>query len=319
MKTPRPFRPRYPWADSTDWEARVSVCIAGLCEESKSVVCISDKKVSFGEFSAEDAVIKAEPLWRDGSVVMFAGDDVSHADPIIQHAHGLLSEGWDKSKRPQKRRQGLPTTILADALDVAYQWRLQKQIETSVLRSYGYTVATFKKYGRKECTEHQHADICRRIDQVHLDGLVFLLAGFSPNGHGHIWTINGSDAPRLYDRLGAWAIGSGARAALSLLSHYTSTHQLGLTHCSLERLIYCGLTAKFMAEGASDVGRFTFVTVTRRAPEPRIRFMGNTDIEKVRAYWDEHGAPRVSEDFESEIRGFVKTVEQLTPQSSMRD
>jgi hypothetical protein len=276
----------------------VSVCIAALCEQSRCIVAVSDKKVSFGQFSAEHAVLKTEPVWRD-NMVLFAGNDVSHATPIIDDAFETLFEGWQKSKKPTGRRQRVPTTNIADAIDAAFQKRLLRCIETAVLRPFGYTVATFKKNGRKECSEEQHAEICRKIDAVHLDGLTIMLAGFSANGEGHIWTIDGINPPHNYDRFGAWAIGSGAKAALSMLSFYQSAQLIHIRSCSVAHMAYCALTAKFMAESASDVGSSTFVTVTRQrtAETKGIEFIHEPSIGKVREQWLEHGAPRLPLEF----------------------
>lgn len=44
-----------------DWGFKVSVCIALLCNERKTIVRVSDYKVNFGEFAADNMAAKGHP------------------------------------------------------------------------------------------------------------------------------------------------------------------------------------------------------------------------------------------------------------------
>ena len=44
----------------------MTVCIGALCHNKRRIVSVSDTKVSFGDFSADDLVVKSESLLRTG-------------------------------------------------------------------------------------------------------------------------------------------------------------------------------------------------------------------------------------------------------------
>ncbi|MBI2186564.1 MAG: hypothetical protein HYU37_05495 [Acidobacteria bacterium] len=270
----------------------MTVCIAALAEHDKCIVAVSDNKVGFTDFSAENLAIKNIPFGGGDWTAMCAGNDISHADPILDHASDLLREGWAKQKTPKRRRHTPDPRAVIDALDNALNWRLQREIETSVLRPFGFTAETFRRQGRQQCTETQHAALCAKINQVDLGGLVFLLAGFDQRGIGHIWSVNGVSAPHNYDRSGMFAVGSGAWPALNTMAFHADAGHLRFRHSSVESVVYCALTAKFMAESASDVGKSTFAVVLRKKGDKATQFVKEPEVAVVRERWKNEGAPR---------------------------
>lgn len=282
---------------------RVTVCIAAMAEQSKALVMISDKRVSYSEFSAENLALKNEPFWSREWTVMYAGNDVTHVEPIRQHAVELLDAVWLKAAKPRQRHAWLPPKMFADALDAAFGWRLNQEIERQVLRPFGFSSETFRRQGKRLCTESQHAEICSRIAAVHLDGLVMLLCGFDRGGYAHIWTIDGVSAPKNYDSIGMFAVGSGAKAALSTLAFHSNAGHIRYRHSPVESVLYCALTAKFMAESATDVGRSTFPVILRgshKTPQARqLQFLTELGVGIVREKWEKEGAPRFPAGFVS--------------------
>lgn len=276
----------------------MTVCIGVLCDWGKTLVAVSDNKIGFNNlFSADYAALKTLPIWRSNTV-MVAGDDVSHADPVLERAYGLLSEGWNAKKKFSSRRRPIESRIVADALHDAYQWRLTQQIESLILKRRGYTVESFLRDGKKQIPDTEYSQLCKRIDSVTLDKLTLLLGGFDPNGKGHLWVIDqDSGQPRCHDRLGMAAIGTGAYAAFSMLSYYTDNRMVRYPYVPLSRGLYCALTAKFMAESADGVGKGTFLVVFRKRKSARdrghVRVLDDAQIDQVRERWQKEGAPRL--------------------------
>ena len=287
---------RYPWEVPTK-ELRVTVCIGALCEHGKAIVSVSDNKVSFRDFSGEHMSLKNEPFWGQWTV-MSSGDDVSHVTPIVDRAYEQLADLLHvRQKSKGKKRPTLSQREVVDALDEACHWQLTGEIERIVLRRFGISIAEFTSKGKTYFTDDEHADICRRIEAIDLGQLVLLLAGFDRYGQGHLWTIDGLSAPRNYDQLGVFAIGSGAKSALSSIAFHSSQRHVRFGSNDVNRTIYFALAAKFMAESASDVGRSTFALISRagRGVRPKREFID--DIDAVREGWEQFGAPRNPTDF----------------------
>jgi hypothetical protein len=79
-----------------DWKPwRMTVCIAALCEERKTLVLVSDKKISFGTFSGENMALKNTPIYG-AWIGMYSGNDVSHAVPVRSKARELMKAYHDK-------------------------------------------------------------------------------------------------------------------------------------------------------------------------------------------------------------------------------
>jgi 20S proteasome alpha/beta subunit len=124
-----------------------------------------------------------------------------------------------------------------------------------------------EKPGKRKCAASLYQTLCNRIEKVNIS-LTFLVCGFDDEGSGHIYSVDGKDAPKCHDSVGMWAIGSGAHAALSSLAFHLNKAQLNLT-TSVEKATYLAIAAKFMAESSSEVGKeATNVTLALR-PAPR--------------------------------------------------
>jgi hypothetical protein len=128
-----------------DWGYGVTICIAALCENGEKIVTVSDSKVSFGDFSADGAVLKMEALFSRW-MTLFAGEDIDQIPFILVRAHDLLFSA-------RRKKGAIPTPQqVASALQRSYEERLEVQIEAKVLRRYGYTVKSFRDDGKRKCT-----------------------------------------------------------------------------------------------------------------------------------------------------------------------
>ena len=103
---------------AADWRCwNVSLCLSLLAEGGVKVINISDEKVNFGDFSADNLSLKDQPLFAD-IYVLFAGNDTEHVEPILGRTREILVA----SKNPASLEDA------ANALDLAYSERLHQEI-----------------------------------------------------------------------------------------------------------------------------------------------------------------------------------------------
>jgi hypothetical protein len=267
-------RRRYPWFSR---RTTVTVCIAALCERGKQIVSVSDSKISFDAYSADDAIVKSVPIapgWR----ALFAGSDIIEAQAIINAASSALSENAIYDPRTVK-----------ESVYVAYYDRLHRQIEATILMQYGMTLNEFVGHGKDRFTDREHEALFDKIASVSLSSEL-ILAGFDAEGDGHIILINGDGPPKEYDSVGFCCIGSGANMAYGMLLYQANKNHLGADG-ELGECIYCCCEAKFMSESASEVGRETFLSVFRAGEPPS--FILSTRIDEIRTAWEKYGAPKI--------------------------
>jgi len=279
-----------------DWGFNVTVCIAAICNDHKTIVLASDSKVSFADFSSDMAVLKFETLFTHW-LTLFAGEDTEHIPFILERAHELLLATL-------KRKSASPTpTQVANALQRAYDERLDAEITAKVLRRYNFTGKSFRDEGKRKCTASVYNSICTKIALVKLS-LKFLIVGFDSKKEPRIMVGGGEETPMDYTRLGFWAIGSGADAALSSLMYHRQRQQIS-TMISVEQCVYVVAASKYMAESARDVGEHTSMMTLDMSPAL------NTIMDNpIRKIWKEEGAPRLPQNLESRIRPLIVTPEQ---------
>ena len=283
-----------------NWREEVTIGIAALCESQKTIVSVSDLKISFGgEYSAADAVPKTNALIDNWSI-LYAGSDVADVDFVLTRARELLSNSLF-----------FPDALtVAKAVDSALAERLQEQIEAQILRRYGLTADTFLNNGKLLLKDQLYNDISSAIAKASLS-THFILCGFDENGDGHIVLIDGDSPPKSYDTVGFCAIGSGANVALSNLAFHREHSHLTV-HGGLPECIYCCCAAKFMSESATDIRDDSFVTVTRK--DTPAAFISGRRMAEIREAWKKYGAPKVPTRIVSKIpqmihnRGDVKTL-----------
>jgi hypothetical protein len=276
---------KLPASRPADWGFNVSVGIVIICDDYHGLVCISDGKATFSDFSADHAAVKTKRIYRRWWVV-YAGDDVEYAPGIIGEATAALG---DDDKNPPKTSKQVVT-----ALNDAYWTLIHSQIESRVLRKQKFSVDTFRETGSKKCTATIYNNLCAKIDKVEIS-LQFLVYGFDNNDRAHIFLVDGKEEPKCYDSIGVWAIGSGAHAALSSLAFHIDRQELNKFGMSIERAAYFACEAKFMAESSGHVGRDAATLTMHRASDPceKVRFLLATQISKIKEIWKNDGAPRI--------------------------
>src|ERR1700683_2841875 len=110
MRSPRGFRPHTRRKE----RAHVTVCVAALCEDSKTIVMVADKMIGFGYAESEPDIDKMRSLHKDWWI-LFAADDVSPVFEIIDFAKTHIGS---KGKNP-----GDPASLrdVMEAVEVGFE------------------------------------------------------------------------------------------------------------------------------------------------------------------------------------------------------
>lgn len=257
----------------------MTICIAAFAENETSIVITADSKVAFGDFSTDQGALKYELLGQR-YLALIAGNDVVYALPTINRIKAEML----------KTQIGSADEVAEIVYDQLCETR-NKIIEAKVLKRYKLTVEQFINKGKKSFTDQVYYDICSRIDRENLS-LQFLVVGFDALDKPHLRIVSAEEPPHDYDSLGFAAIGTGAPAALASLS-FAKDHCSFARHCDLEEAAYFVLSAKFMSESATDVGKETFLmSISAKRGVHHLYDMGAIDT--IRQNWLKHGAPQRS-------------------------
>lgn len=282
-----------------DWGYKVSVCVVArylVRDGSDKLVCIADQRVSFGDFSGEHLTLKSTPI-SPGWAVLFAGNDVEHAQPIIVAAEKMAALAVKKYNRE------LEADEVAELVDQSYSAHLERQIANKHLRKHKFTSESFLNTGKTKCTPEVYLKTWDRISGEKLS-LRFIVCGFDEARKAHIWLVDGEHAPTSYDTIGFWSIGRGAPAALSSIAFHISETK-GFS--SLEETVYVALTAKFMAETASDVGPSTFGVVLSHPDEKTpVIILRQAVIDGIRKLWKKSGRPRIPRSVPTQVGAWLE-------------
>lgn len=268
----------------------MSVGVAVIGPKRKSIVCVSDLKVTFGDFAADNIARKDMPVAQTG--VIIAGDDIEHATPILDRAKEIMRGVTSPVK----------VSDVANAIDEAYGERLQQEIYRRVLRKQGFTVDSFRDQGKQKCTPTAYLAMLNKIERVKIS-LKFLISGFDHDDKAepHIYVVDGESAPASYDEIGMWAIGKGAHSALSFLAFLAERHFSPSYAGELETAVYFALGAKFMAESCGEVGRGTTFAWINDSDHSQT-YLTHIAVLKIKEIWELEGAPKLPENIVKQIR-----------------
>jgi hypothetical protein len=248
------------------------------------IVTICDRMLSYTAFTVDDAVLKRfkiHPRWR----MMFSGNDISQVTPLARIVQGHLAS-----------REGHLEEV-ADSFRNAFHEHSHLLAVDLILGKYGHTMSSWRQKGLSEFGPEEFARINQQIEQVEV-GVQFLVCGFSPEGQGHIFTVEEEwtrgyrhVAVSHHDLDGFSLIGSGTTAALSSLL------RKALPFLNLPELVYRACEAKMLAEKALGVGKGTVLSVLECNPSDRYvgeRFV-TPNWDTFRTIWENEGQPPIPE------------------------
>jgi hypothetical protein len=277
----------------------MSVCICLLSKDDdshnekysgQSIVFVEDRKVTFDDFSADNAVTKNAMLCK-GWWIQYAGNDVEKASLLIDQAQHKIGRNDPNTWNPH---------LIVNILHEAWLESRDREIEAKILRKHGFTFESFREHGRDKCTDSVYDGLHDRIDRFKFS-LEFLLAGFDVDGDAHLFCLDSQGTVSCYDDLGFWAIGSGAHAALSSLSFHIEHGNL-CSYCScVHKSVYFACEAKFMAETSVHVGKDGTLVSIHRKDEKETQFFFDSETQKIKKSWLKYGAPKPSDNVMSQI------------------
>ena len=271
----------------SDWGLGVTICVALVCNDKRSIVCVSDGKADFGDFSADGIALKLE-IFSPDCIVLIAGNDVEYAPSVLSVAR----EKCFKEESGDLKFCG--PELAALHVHETYLGLLQRQIENKVLRRHGFTLNSFRETGKDSLTPEVFASLHHRMEQVRIS-LQFMICGFDEkadkkrNPSPRIISVSGVGIPEDRSEIGMWAIGSGNHLAMSSLMFAVENRNLHYD-TSLANGIYTALEAKYMAESNSLVGRRTATVII----EPNRLIAAREDAtDRIKKIWKRLGAPRI--------------------------
>jgi 20S proteasome alpha/beta subunit len=255
----------------------MSTCIAaitgraGIDQQEDSIVTASDTRLSFGGDFSADGSTKIHVFHREWAT-MIAGDDIAQHRSVIERARVLL------------RGKSGKLTVVMDAFKKAYQDEFRAFIEDGLLSRFGMTMEDFKKRGKTQLLPEVFTEFSLTIKIASL-GCRFLVYGLDDKKIGHIFTVSNPGKCELRDKPGFWAIGKGATSALSMLAALKQVRG----RSTFEETIYNVLAAKYISEGASDVGRETYLFIKKYGTDGYSNKLGLE--EEIRKIWETEGRP----------------------------
>lgn len=224
----------------------MTVCIAALCDNRKSILLVADRMIGLAIAEAELNIRKTLPLHPDWWV-MLAGNGISPAFDVIDLA---------RSQLPQNDSVTVETAM--NAVTSAYERQRLRIAETRYLKSRGESLGEFRASGATRYPKALFREIDDRVTEFELP-LTLLVAGFDRDGVGQVFTVNDPGEANRQDIPAFAAIGSGKYTALASLLYREVNPRM-----ALHRATYFLFEAKIAGERASGVGFDTDLYLVRK-------------------------------------------------------
>ena len=222
----------------------MTICIAAICNQGRSVVVAADRMVSAPfltiEFDHPNAKID---LMGHRCVALSAGDVLSLTD-LLSESSGISGQLQDPTIR-----------LIADEIKQRFVHVRRRLLNERVFQPRGLS---FDDYYTRGIIQSIPPDLAMILDnqvQGFQLGVSLIIAGVDSSG-GHIYTVEDPGTSQCFDRLGYHAIGSGSRHAM--LSLVTLQHGANV---DLTRALYNVYCAKRQSEIAPGVGPSTDMLV----------------------------------------------------------
>ena len=260
----------------SDWGICMTVCVAAVCETSKTIVTASDRLVTWGHTSSESALKLAllqHPFW----LTMIAGEDITiGVESVVAAVRDTLS-AFEK-----------PPSVSEVQAVLLGAWRdARNQVgAAAVLSPYGLDVPAFVKNGRQYFGESKFFELVIQLEKSSRLSCDLLVCGFDEHNKPSLLVCDDRNGCRNFTRGGYVAIGSGDAEALASMAFHEYD-----TLCDLNHAIYRVCAAKFMAEKALGVGKETMVLCLRN--DGRKKWIFKRAIKPIRALWEKQGRPRI--------------------------
>jgi hypothetical protein len=281
-----PNRPGKPYIrlvpKSRPKERPMTIGIAAICDRGKSIVAISDHKVTATTWSAESQAHKMTILAKHWWVV-WSAEDMLKIPPLLAYLKRRLFPSEHSAEE------------VSDALSGAYQQQIKTEAENLYLKRFGLTMETFLEKGKELLTPESFNSFREKIDQITI-GCELMAFGFDEEQMPHIIVIRDPGTLEFCDprAFSFRAIGTGAYSAESILYF----HEVNWT-MPLEKGIYHVCEAKFMAESAIGVGGTSTGAILQA--NGGFTLLEDYNINKVRDLWEAKGKPCLPTDTQTVV------------------
>jgi hypothetical protein len=207
----------------------MTVCVAALAAQSRVIVCVSDKALSYGDAiqwdSDEGKMMSLNP---SGTGILFAGSEMGTSRILgaILAREAEIGESRRKTK---------------EILEAEYTQALHELVESLYLKPRLLTRKQYLVAISSAQINPYVKSIADEIDNFNMD-CELLVCGKDENGQAYILDIDHPGVATDMTKTGFHAIGSGAEKAISrlLYSEHKRTH-------SVQRVLYDLFDAKAFA------------------------------------------------------------------------
>lgn len=236
----RPFKPNY--SKTRKPEIQLTICIAAICDEGKSVVAASDRMITSEQIAIEfeHDTPKIYQVTKK-CIVLSAGNALAHTK-VVGRAKEKLTEISDPS-----------IEVVASTLKDIYQEERRLRAESLHLKPRGMDLDSFYQ----GFIRTMPADMASFIDQnisTSNFGLELIVAGVDEMG-AHIYGIYDPVISDSFDSLGFHAIGSGSIHAITMVAY---KYESKMTKDKMKNFIF---SVKKASEKAPGVGKMTDMRV----------------------------------------------------------
>jgi hypothetical protein len=223
----------------------MTVCIAALSNNSRSIVLLADKALTYGletsnPSQGESDINKIVPIGKSGWNALISGSP-GIGDHILRQAAVRLSENPNISRSD---------TMMATCVQEVYQNYRDQFISDSILKPKQLTKKLVVSRGKDllPLPEKYFDDVSKEVKQFRLD-CHMLICGFDHQKKPHIFSIRDPGIPMSHDLEGQASIGIGAQVATIELQDWATTRKEGT-----EEVLYSLLAAKARSERILMVG-----------------------------------------------------------------
>jgi hypothetical protein len=251
----------------------MTLCIAAIANEAKTIVTVSDFMLSNQTSSMEGEITKVSRIGHSKRWLMMYAGDPSNSYLVFRRVNAALA-GTKEAEAD-----------IIKAFTSAIQQEIKQKIETQLLSPYGWMREDFMRDGRASLGDEQFARLLYAVQNVGLE-TDFLVAGFSEKDNHHVYSFRDPGVCSVHDQLRFHSIGCGsALADASMMSSFRSD-------ASLTDVIYRLAEAKFKGEAAPGVGKQTFIT-TLDFDAKTLQVVHPPNVEKIKALWEKNGKPPI--------------------------
>lgn len=299
----RPLPPRI----RVSYNRRMTICIGALAAGGKSIVCVADKGLSYGDQIQWDSdSTKIVPIAATGLHALIAGGET------------MLSRVLKGLESKVSTLDDLPS-LISQAEEV-YQTAESQVLEAAFLRPYLLSVADYNRAATKGKINKFIRRLTNEMAQEQREptytSSALLLCGFDKNKNAFILSLGAPGLASDLTNTGNGAIGSGYGRAISRLlwSGWERSH-------STDRVLFDTFDAKADAEMVPTVGGdWDAVIITAAGPtkieKPIKDLIERAWVKVTRSPWEKHepvtDIPEPPDDWKEQLEKYCNAALRLS-------